>query len=537
MDNYNNRCAIMENLIQSSLDAVLVFDEKGRLDLTNDNGKDLLELLDIDPDNCHLTNISSNRHLSGLEDLSESFVKAINLKVNDEERKYNCNYGRVFKEKSYVGCFLIFNDFTCQELLFRKQKYIAEHDEITDFYNKSAFYRYTEELIENHPDIKFDIIYSDIKDFKLINENYGQDVGNEVLLSIAEILKNFPQTNTVIGRLEADHFALCMPDDRLDVDLIKKHSWIQIKKDDYDLVVHNVFGIYQISDKEEIDVPTMCERARMALEHDGLEKKVCFYNEVMKENLIKEQHILKHFAMYIRERKFLVYMQPQYDCKTGNLVGAEALVRLKRKSGISIPYDFVPILEKNGYITEMDYYVWEEACRFLRKCIDNKSEVVPIAVNVSCKDFDKINVNNAFCILTKKYNIPHDLIRLEITESAIASDEKLIRVVKDLRRNGFLVEIDDFGSGYSSLNMLQKISIDVVKLDMNFVKEDSNKESGLIILEGIIKLLKSLRMTVIAEGVETKEQLNLLTRLGCDVIQGYYYSRPIPMDEFYDSLK
>lgn len=537
MDNYNNRCAIIEKLIQSSLDAVLIFDEKGHLDLANDNAKDLLELLDIKADMCNITSISSNIHLNGLEDLKESFVKPVSMKINDEERKYNCNYGRVFKNKKYIGCFLVFNDFTCQELLFRKQKYIAEHDEITDFYNKSAFYRYSEALIAERPDIRFDIIYSDIKDFKLINENYGQEVGNEVLLAIADILKGFPQDNTVIGRLEADHFAICMPDERLDVELIKKHSWLNIKKDDYDLVVHNIFGIYKTLENEDIDVPTMCERARMALEHDGLEKKVTFYNEVMKENLIKEQHILKHFAMYIRERKFLVYMQPQYDCKTGNLVGAEALVRLKRKSGISVPYDFVPILEKNGYITEMDYYVWEETCRFLRKCLDNKSEVLPISVNVSCKDFDKINVNNAFCILTKKYNIPHDLIRLEITESAIASDEKLVKVVKDLRRNGFLVEIDDFGSGYSSLNMLQKISIDVVKLDMNFVKEDYNSDSGLIILEGIIKLLKSLRMTVIAEGVETKEQLQLLTRLGCDIIQGYYYSRPISMEEFYNSLK
>ena len=202
-----------------------------------------------------------------------------------------------------------------------------------------------------------------------------------------------------------------------------------------------------------------------------------------------------------------------------------------------MPDDFVPILEKNGFITEMDYYVWEETARFLRKCLDNKSEVMPISVNVSARDFEKINVNNAFCILTKKYNIPHELIRLEIDEADLAGDERIRRAIAVMRKNGFFVEIDNFSGGYSVLNSLKEMPIDIVKLNVDCIKKNNSESDEITILEGIIRILKNIRMTVIAEGVETKEQQELLMNLGCDIIQGYYHSKPLPMDNFYRMLK
>ena len=533
----NLRYSILKSLMLDMADAAFIFDQKGHLDLCNLEGKNLLHRIEIDPEDCTLKKLVNDRHIMGLEDISESFYKGITLKLNSKECKYNCNFGRVYEDGEYIGCFFIFSDFTSQKEQFEEQKYRYEHDEITGFYNKSAFLKYAPILIKDNSDKKYILLYSDVRDFKVVNENYGQDIGNEILKLIAGYLRTLKGEDTIISRLEADHFAICMPQYKFDVDKIKEKSIFTLKMNNVDLIVRNLYGVYKMEKDENIDIANMCERARMALEHDGLDKSVAFYSEIMKENLKKEKDILDHFPMYIRERKFLVYLQPQYDIQTGNMVGAEALVRLKRNSGIVSPYDFINVLEKNGHITELDYYVWEETCRFLSMCLENKSEVLPVSVNVSKRDFDEIDVNRAFCTLTDKYSIPRQLLRIEITEDMIMSDEKMSDIVMQLRKNGFFVEIDDFGSGYASLNLLQNLSIDVVKLGINFIHEDLESENGVIILEGIINLLKTLRMTVIAKGVETKEQQVLLGKLGCDIIQGYYYQRPIPMDDFYKLIR
>ncbi len=527
---------IFEDIINFSQSAIFIFDEEDNLAFSNNKGTKLLHYLNLTEENFNLKDVLEDRRFAGIDDVSESFHKEVSIKHKNVSRKYNCSFNKVYNDE-FIGSYLLFSEFTTKEKENELQKYELEHDAITDFYNMQAFYKYAEEIVKNSPNTRYLIVYSDIKDFKLINENYGQDVGNEVLFEISNYLRRFASDRTIIGRLEADHFAMCMPQTELDVNELKEHSWIGVKVKGFNLVARNVYGVYVMQKDEKIDIASMCERARMALDCDGLNKKVAFYDDFMRIRQVKERHILRHFASYVKEGKFLVYMQPQFDLKSGKLVSAEALVRLRRTSGITVPDDFVPILEKNGFITEMDYYVWEETARFLRKCLDNKSEVMPISVNVSARDFEKINVNNAFCILTKKYNIPHELIRLEIDEADLAGDEKIRRAIAVMRKNGFFVEIDNFSGGYSVLNSLKEMPIDIVKLNVDCIKKNNSESDEITILEGIIRILKNIRMTVIAEGVETKEQQELLMNLGCDIIQGYYHSKPLPMDNFYRMLK
>ena len=292
--------------------------------------------------------------------------------------------------------------------------------------------------------------------------------------------------------------------------------------------------MYDISDLEE-PVSIMCDKANLASETIKNEYKsnIAYYTERLFESSIEERRIIGEFERAISNNEFEMYLQPQVD-SSGNLYGAEALVRWQHpERGLLSPAIFIDVLEKTGFIYKLDRYMWDKAAKKLGEWKKEGKDQYHISVNISTKDFYLVDVYETFVGLVDKYDIDPVNLNIEITETTLMSDfDKNMGIIRLLQNYGFNIEIDDFGSGYSSLNMLKDISADVLKIDMGFLRASENEAKGFDILESIITLAGKLGMKVITEGVETKKQLYMLVEMGCDMYQGYYFSKPIPVDEF-----
>lgn len=292
--------------------------------------------------------------------------------------------------------------------------------------------------------------------------------------------------------------------------------------------------MYDINDLEE-PVSIMCDKANLASETIKNEYKsnIAYYTERLFESSIEERRIIGEFERAISNNEFEMYLQPQVD-SSGNLYGAEALVRWQHpERGLLSPAIFIDVLEKTGFIYKLDRYMWDKAAKKLGEWKKEGKDQYHISVNISTKDFYLVDVYETFVGLVDKYDIDPVNLNIEITETTLMSDfDKNMGIIRLLQNYGFNIEIDDFGSGYSSLNMLKDISADVLKIDMGFLRASENEAKGLDILESIITLAGKLGMKVITEGVETKKQLYMLVEMGCDMYQGYYFSKPIPVDEF-----
>lgn len=279
----------------------------------------------------------------------------------------------------------------------------------------------------------------------------------------------------------------------------------------------------------------MCDKANLASETIKNEYKsnIAYYTERLFESSIEERRIIGEFERAISNNEFEMYLQPQVD-SSGNLYGAEALVRWQHpERGLLSPAIFIDVLEKTGFIYKLDRYMWDKAAKKLGEWKKEGKDQYNISVNISTKDFYLVDVYETFVGLVDKYDIDPVNLNIEITETTLMSDfDKNMGIIRLLQNYGFNIEIDDFGSGYSSLNMLKDISADVLKIDMGFLRASENEAKGLDILESIITLAGKLGMKVITEGVETKKQLYMLVEMGCDMYQGYYFSKPIPVDEF-----
>ena len=269
------------------------------------------------------------------------------------------------------------------------------------------------------------------------------------------------------------------------------------------------------------------------LTHGDYSKLTAYYDDALRDDIMYEQELISELNNAINEGQFRMFLQPQMS-SDGKLLGAEALIRwFHPKKGQIMPANFIPVFEKNGLISKVDEYIWELACKQLRKWKDEGKEELYISVNISPRDFYFLNIYQIFTELIKKYGVSAKSLKLEITETAIVMDfQRQLELITKLRQNGFIVEMDDFGSGYSSLNMLKDIHVDVLKIDMAFLKKAEDEERSKKILQMIISLSKQLDMPVITEGVETEEQVKFLSEMGCDIFQGYYFAKPMDIDAF-----
>lgn len=470
------------------------------------------------------------------ENRKDSMKMETSIYQNGKKKYYEIVYKRTYDDKQNQVCdYFIFNDRTEDVVSLEHEKYRASHDILTGLLNKEQFYIETAKLIKENRDVKYCLVCSNIKDFKFVNELFGIEKGNEILKKQAEYMKNFIGEDSLAARLHADRFAMCMPRIRFDEDLINEAiTGIQEAFKNSSFHMHIFVGVYDIHDVEE-RVSIMCDKANLASETIKNEYKssVAYYTEHLLEKSIEERKIIGEFDRALDNEEFVMFLQPQVYV-SGKPFGSEALVRWQHPDkGLLAPGVFIDVLEKTGFVYRLDRYMWDKAVKQLAEWKKRGINDYHISVNISTKDFYLIDVYETFVGLVEKYDIDPKLLKLEITETALMSDfNKNMVIIKRLQKYGFDIEIDDFGSGYSSLNMLKDISADVLKIDMGFLRASENEVKGQDILESIIGLANKLGMRVITEGVEKKTQVDMLYDMGCKMFQGYYFSKPIPVDEF-----
>ena len=417
-----------------------------------------------------------------------------------------------------------------------------QRDAVTGLYTRVAFAEHAARVLREQPDVEWNMIAMDIEHFKLVNESYGQRIGDELLAYFAKKLHYYSATkNCVCVRSYADHFFLLV--ERRDISYIKnRHMELTeyLEKFPLDMKMSLKFGVYEIYDRE-MEIDSMCDRAQIAVNQIKGEyvKEICYYDDSLRRQMILEQRITDEMELALKNEQFKVFFQPKFDIFSETLSGAEALVRwVHPKNGFMSPGDFVPVFERNGFITEVDMYVWDKACEKMREWLDKYDRYVPISVNVSRRDIYRPNLPQILVDIVHKHGLEPKHLHLEITESAyVENADQLLAVVEQLKEAGFTIEMDDFGSGYSSLNMLAEMPIDMLKLDMKFVQNYSEDNNTRSIMSFVIGLAKWMNLYVIAEGVETKEQLELLRGMDCNLGQGYYFSKPLPEEEFEEILR
>ncbi|MDO4540216.1 MAG: EAL domain-containing protein, partial [Syntrophomonadaceae bacterium] len=411
-----------------------------------------------------------------------------------------------------------------------------QRDRLTGLYNRETFFAKAEELIAWHEPGYYVMACFDIANFKVINDQYGTAKGDEVLKYVAETFRNgFEPMGGLCARIMADNFAILYPRSHMDSEKIMEIRRAAAQVRGLTQPIAFSIGRYIVNDRS-LSVSAMYDRASLAEASvkARFDVQVAEYSESMRDDLLHEQRIINEMNHALESGQFEVWLQPQYNHSSGALIGAEALVRwIHPDQGIMAADDFIPIFERNGFIYDMDKYVWEQTAILLRKWLDEGRPLLPVSVNVSRYDVFRDDFYDTITWLVEKYAIPVDLFRLEITESAFAkSAQQIMDMVKRLIDYGFIIEIDDFGSGYSSLNTLKDIPANVLKLDMRFLENNENSMRGGNILQSIVRMAKWLGMLVIAEGVETKVQADYLRSIGCVYIQGYFYAKPMPVHEY-----
>jgi EAL domain-containing protein (putative c-di-GMP-specific phosphodiesterase class I) len=344
----------------------------------------------------------------------------------------------------------------------------------------------------------------------------------------------------VFSRITADRFALLMPKKDFHETRFLDICHQILEKTGYSLKVHNYIGVYEIKDPR-LDVEQMYNRAYLALESikGSMQQEIAYYDDKIRARRMAERLTIDELEHALKADEFVIYVQPQVDTRNGKVIGGETLVRWKSpKRGIVSPSEFVPLFEKNGMITTLDFHVWELACRQLAQWKKEGKEDRSLSVNISAKNFYLVDLYERITGLVEKYDVNPQRLKLEITETAFVLDvRKQMELVKRLQDKGFFVEMDDFGSGYASLNCLKDISVDILKLDMKFFEKTDTPERSDKIVTCIVDLASKLGMPVIAEGVEESGQIEFLDKIGCHVVQGYYYSKPMPVEDYEEFMK
>lgn len=413
----------------------------------------------------------------------------------------------------------------------------ADFDKLTGIYSREGFYRHVRECLAADPGGDYVLIRFDIDRFKAYNDTFGLEAGDKLLCDIGDLLRGFAAEEMVFGRIESDHFAVVLTAENYDAHRIDSvfREWLAEYPTEFRL--SSSAGIYRISDPG-IDVSLMCDRALMALRtvKNSYSDKVAYYSEDMRREILEEQELTGEMDAALEGGQFLVYFQPQVNYENGQLIGAEALVRWNHPvRGLIPPGRFIPLFEKNGFISKLDEFVWDKSCAYMRKWLDNRGMLLPVSVSVNISRMDIYNKNlcSNLMALVNKYDLTPSSLRLEITEGVYMEDSELLaKVVSQLQAAGFTVEMDDFGSGYSSLNMLKDVPVDILKLDMRFLSSSRDEARGGNILSSVIRMANWLRLPIITEGVETREQADYLKNLGACYMQGYYFGKPMPAEEF-----
>lgn len=402
-------------------------------------------------------------------------------------------------------------------------------DPLTGLYTKQFFFQKVEEILATNPNKGYRMVCTDIEGFRLVNEEYGADYGDKVLAYIAGHITDVMPNVVVGGRISGDVFAF------LREDIPFKYNENVWKKFRNNAPVPNIIIKYGLATVDRsLSVQTMCDHAIEAAKSikQMYGQPFAEYTSKLQNQKQREKLIIDHMDEAISEKQFEVYYQPKLNLEENKIGGAEALIRwVHPKFGFLSPAEFIPLFEKNGFITKLDMYVFDKVCSDIKGWIDNGFNTVPISINLSRRDFENPKLLSIINKTMNKYDIASSLIHFEVTESAFSSNvQHISNIVAKLREKGFIFELDDFGVGYSSLTTLNDMQFDVLKIDKSILNASSNKDNK--VLQFCFQLAKILELKTIVEGVETKGQIDELKEMGCDSIQGYYYSKPICKKDF-----
>ncbi len=410
-------------------------------------------------------------------------------------------------------------------------------DPLTGLYDRKTFFEVVDKKLPQIKPGTYCLIAVDIEHFRLYNQIYGRKEGDYLLEYVADCLKNmlYEQMGAA-GYLGGDNFGIFIPDQKELLENLNTDITNGVKRISHTVGFLPAFGVCEIDDLT-FSAVTLYDRATLALSQviGNYTNRICYYDDSMTDQIEEEINLLSEIQKALENQEFTFFAQPQCDISTGKIVGAESLVRWYHHSkGLISPGVFIPVLEKNGFIADLDRYVWDKVCAWIKSWLDRGYRPVPISINVSRIDIFSMDVPAYLLHLVEKYGLKTYMLKIEITESAYAeNNDKIKKTVKDLQEAGFLVMMDDFGSGYSSLNMLKNVAVDVLKIDMRFLDiSEQEQEKGIGILESVVNMSRQMGVPIIVEGVETKKQEDFLLGMGCRYTQGFYYYKPLPISEF-----
>lgn len=439
------------------------------------------------------------------------------------------------KKERFVGTLIVYTDISGQERLKDEATLYATRDQLTGLWNRDYFFEIAAKTIRENPEERFLMVATDIYHFKLFNEILGASTGDDLLLAFAQAYRVHCRRKWVFSRIGGDRFALLIPKSDFNETGFLNIMHEVLERKNYSMKVHCYIGVYEITDPS-LHVDSMYDRAFLAVEaiKGDMQKEIAYYEEEILNKRIHETTTLDDLDRALLNDEFVIYLQPQLDLEAQRVVSAEALIRWNKPGrGIVMPGDFIPIFENHGMIAKLDYYVWELACRQLSDWREAGHYERSIAVNISAKDFYLSDLYESITGLVEKYDVNPSHLKLEITETAFVLDvQKQMELVRKLQEYGFIIEIDDFGSGYSSLNSLKEIEVDLLKMDLKFFEKTGDSKRAEKIVSSVINLANELGMPVIAEGVETKDDVEMVKAAGCQMVQGYYFAKPMPVDEF-----
>ena len=428
-----------------------------------------------------------------------------------------------------------------------KQKQIKDIfsiDILTGIGNNAKFIDDTSRILKENSNKEYIIAIIDIKKFKYINYIYGYDHGDNSIKSIAEKLMITFYGDETCARITGDKFVILAKYNKNFHD--KFINMLSEMLRDYESNIHRInfdfnCGFYIVKNRKE-NISSMIEKANLAWSYSKKENNNCnykYYNDELIETVLKEEFIISSMRQALDNDEFIIYMQPKMDLVNKKICGAEALVRwISPKLGFMPPDEFIPIFEKNGFIVELDFYVLEEMLKYLKERIDNNKSIFTVSINQSRETLRSCGYIKRLENTINKYSIPKELLELEVTESVLVLNySELYKIIDEVRSLGIKVAIDDFGAGYSSLNLLKDVNIDILKLDKSFLYDNEVTAKGKTIITSIIDMSKKLDIEVVCEGVEVKEQSDILVEVGCTTAQGYYYGRPMTIMDFDENLK
>ena len=523
---------MLANIASNVPEAIFFFDANNRCIWINSNA---CKLVNVREDNLEAVMPRLSNMFHDLGEDKDNYSTRQPVSIDNKTRFYTINKHLVTDAKNIkIGSFLSFQDNTDDVIRHQREMYDATHDKLTGLFTKEHLFNEIKSKFTHEKLVPYTIVYFDIKDFKMVNDIFGNAMGDKVLIRVADWIRENAKDKWLYGRIGGDAFGICVPTSDMDLPVVERRlSRFVISNGTIDQHVLMHVGLYNVTDPS-IDVSIMFDRAHLAQTSikNEYNTHIAIYDDKMREQVLWSQKISAELEGAIENREIVPFLQPIVDNK-GNIIGAEALVRwLHPKEGFLPPFTFIPTFEKNGMIAEVDKYIWRRACEILSSWTDEKSKLF-ISVNISPKDFYFMDVFAEIKNLVEEFKIEPSRLRIEITETVMMTEaESRMEILKRFREAGFIVEMDDFGSGYSSLNQLKDMPLDVLKIDMKFLSKAEDNHKAETILRNVLRLSSDLGLFSLTEGVETEDQYKMLNEMGCNLFQGYYFAKPMSVKDY-----